>query len=179
MSTHDLHGRESPRLQPLHDRGSGELELLKKDRFSWPLAIGFAVAVLAVVGLLAYLSRSRDSLPTGADRPPAESTQAPAALPLPLTPLERATEWQKETLAGTPFANLRIQPVKGRHFLVYLAAPGDSIRSIVDRYLESARSAPADRGEVLRRAEATHRLRYHRVLWPDDEVYLLLDPPGL
>jgi hypothetical protein len=89
-----------------------------------------------------------------------------------------AREWQREKLAGTPFGTLRIQAVKGRHFLVYLAVRGDTIRSIVARYLESTPSAPADPGEVLRRAEVTHRLRYHRVLWPDDEVYLLLEPSG-
>jgi hypothetical protein len=178
MTTQNLHGRESPGVSRASDRENAELELLKSDRFSWPLAIGFAVFVLAVVGFLAYQGRARNSIPAEAG-PPAAAAEAPAPAPPPLSPLQRASAWQHENLAGTSFANLAIRPDKGRHYLVYTAVKGDTIRSIVERYLEAARSEPAARGEVLRLAEGTHRLRYHRVLWPDDEVYLLLEPPGL
>lgn len=172
MTTQSTVEQGSTDLQDLSRHADVELEMLRKQPFNWPLAIGFTVVVLAVIGFLVIYNHVTNGFFTGAERsqaPVEEVATLPAAPP---TPLEQARTWQDENLAATVFGNLPIQEHGGRIFLVYVAASGDSISGIVQGYLHCASWEPADRDEILRLTVERHAQRYHRGLWPGDVVLL-------
>jgi hypothetical protein len=176
MTTHEVHKTDRLQSKGLPHTEDPELEALSRDKFNWPLAIGFAVVVVAAIGFLAYYSRLTHRQDSVADKPQVPVEEVAPLTAFPATPLEKALKWQADNFAGTIFETLPVQPLDGRFFIVYSAASGDSIGGIVRRYVSSAGRMPADGALILRLAVEQHAAEYHRGLWPGDEVLLLIEP---
>jgi hypothetical protein len=166
--------RAAPRSPAVVHDFDPSIELLKTADSYWFLSIILIVLVVGIVGLFVY-SNFVQSVPSNIRERQQVQVEKPSPHVTPETsPIESARRWRDDHLAATEFAAVPIRDADGDCFLVYTAQKGDSLSGVLAHYRPYVSSGSSDWGEICNSARAHHDRQYGHILWPGDEIWLLL-----